>query len=185
MVLERIGVIFMEWKPLVYKDIDLSDRYMISNTGEIYSIKSQKVLKQTINKSTGYRGVCISLGNRKCKKFIKTHIAVALSFVSGYQEGLIVNHKDGNKQNNTYENLEWVTASENQLHAIKNDLRTNHSKIRCINTGDVFDSVSQACEWCGLAKWSRSIKEYLEGKRNRKSAGKHPLTKEPLQWELV
>ena len=185
MVLESIGVIFMEWKPLIYKDIDLSGKYMISDTGLIYSLKSRKILKQTLNKSTGYYGICISLGGRKSKKLIKIHIAVALTFVEGYQDGLVVNHKDGDKQNNIAANLEWVTASENQLHAIKNNLRTNHAKIRCINTGIVFDSVSQACEWCGLAKWSRSIKEYLDRKGNRKSAGKHPVTKEPLQWELV
>ena len=58
----------------------------------------------------------------KNKKYIKTHIAVAFNFVDGYREGLVVNHKDGNKQNNNSENLEWITNEENVRHAAKNGL---------------------------------------------------------------
>ena len=175
----------MEWKTLIYKDCDLAGQYLISNDGKIFSLKSNKILKQNINKKTGYYGVCVSLGGREKKKLIKTHIAVAMTFVDGYDDGLVVNHKDGNKKNNLAENLEWITSSENRIHAMRNGLCTNNRKIRCINTGQVFDSVSEACRWCGLASWSRSIIEYLNGEKNRKSAGKHPLTKEPLTWEFV
>nr|DAI37656.1 MAG TPA: NUMOD4 motif protein [Bacteriophage sp.] len=59
------------WKPMVYKDIDLTDRFLVSNKGEIYSLKSNKILKQTLNKSTGYYALCVSLGGRKNKKAIK------------------------------------------------------------------------------------------------------------------
>lgn len=175
----------MDWKPLIYKDCDLSEHYLVSNTGQIYSLKTNRILKQTLNKQTGYYGVCVSLGSRKREKLIKTHIAVALMFVDGYAENLVVNHIDGNKQNNAADNLEWVTSRENHIHAIQNGLCTNNQKIRCVNTGQVFSSVAEACEWCGLASWSRSIKEYLDGKKNRKSAGKHPITKEPLIWEII
>lgn len=113
------------------------------------------------------------------------HIAVAMTFVEGYKKGVVVNHKDGNKKNNCAENLEWVTNSENQQHALRNGLRHDNKKVRCVNTGEIFNSVSDACEWCGLVKWSRSMKEYLDGKPNRNSAGRHPVTKERLQWELV
>lgn len=122
---------------------------------------------------------------RKRKIAIKIHRAVCENFVDGFHEGLIINHKDGNKRNNHSENLEWATPSENQIHAVKMDLNKNHIRIRCINTGRIFNSVKDACEWCGLSIWSRSIREYLDGKENRKSAGKHPVTKEPLQWEFV
>lgn len=110
------------WKPLYYKDCDLSDKYLVSNNGKIYSKKSNKIMKQTLNKGTGYFGFCINIGNRKNKKYIKTHIAVAFNFVDGYREGLVVNHKDGNKQNNNSENLEWITNAENIQHAAKNGL---------------------------------------------------------------
>ena len=35
----------MNWKPLFYRGIDFSDRYMVSDDGNIYSIKSKKNLK--------------------------------------------------------------------------------------------------------------------------------------------
>ena len=173
------------WKPLIYKEIDLSDRFRVSNYGEIYSLKSKKILKQRLNLSTGYYGVCVSLGGRDKKMLIKPHIAVACSFVGGYKDGLVVNHKDGNKTNNFAENLEWVTKSENTFHAYHNDLIKNHRKIKCVNTGEVFNSVADACRWCGLSIWSRSIKELLDGNENRKTAGRHPVTKEKLTWELI
>ena len=37
-------------------------------------------------------------------------------------ENLQVNHKDGNKENNSINNLEWVTNMENMQHAIRNNL---------------------------------------------------------------
>lgn len=47
------------------------------------------------------------------------HVAVAKLFVSGYKEGLEVNHKDGDRTNNIYTNLEWVTRLENIRDTIK------------------------------------------------------------------
>lgn len=48
------------------------------------------------------------------------HILVAKTFLADtYKPGLTVNHKDGNRFNNRVENLEWVTASENERHSYK------------------------------------------------------------------
>lgn len=52
--------------------------------------------------------------------------------------------------------------------------------IRCIETGEVFPSITEATKWCGLKSHS-NIREYLIGKY--KSAGKHPVTGEKLHWE--
>lgn len=174
----------MRWMPLKYNDLDLSEKFLVSENGDIYSVKSRKVIRQTLNKSNGYLGAVVSLGSRGNKKYIKTHIAVACSFLHGREDGLVVNHKDGNKQNNNCENLEWVTQSENIKHAIRTGLYKANKKVRCINNGLVFDSIKEASLWCGFKENSDNIGQCLRDPK-RIYAGRDPVTKEKLKWEFV
>ena len=172
----------MKWKPLVYKGIDMTDRFLVSDRGDIYSLKSKKVLRQSVHKDTGYRTVCVSMGGRENKKLIRVHIAVACAFVEGFEEGLVVNHKDGIKTNNTADNLEWVTCSENSIHAVRAGLISQAQKVRCKNTGEIFMSLNEARKWCGL-KCKNGIAKNLA--KSQAYAGRHPVTKERLTWEYA
>lgn len=51
------------------------------------------------------------------------HRIVATMFVPNPQNHEYINHKNGNKLDNYFENLEWVTASENQFHALETGLK--------------------------------------------------------------
>lgn len=53
---------------------------------------------------------------------VPAHQIVASHFHGDRPPGLTVNHKDGNKTNNRFQNLEYVTRSENTLHAISSGL---------------------------------------------------------------
>lgn len=55
-------------------------------------------------------------------------------------------------------------------------------KVICLNTGVIFNSITEAEQWCGLKPLS-NIGQVCRGKRI--SAGKHPITKEPLKWKFV
>jgi hypothetical protein len=68
----------------------------------------------------GYHNTTLCTGG-KMKRY-RTHVLVALAFVPNPDGKPQVNHKDGVKGNNYYENLEWVTASENQQHSIAHGL---------------------------------------------------------------
>ena len=71
--------------------------------------------------SAGYRRISLYYNNIHKRYFV--HRLVAFYFCPGYMEGLVVNHIDGNKLNNISSNLEWVTRSENDIHAFKLGLR--------------------------------------------------------------
>lgn len=104
-----------QWKDIV----GYENCYQISNFGNVKNIQTNKILIGDTN-NVGYKRVTLY---KPVKKRFFIHRLVAIYFCDGYQEDLVVNHKDGNKQNNHADNLEWVTRSENDLHAFKMNLR--------------------------------------------------------------
>ena len=101
----------------IWKQVPFDCNYMVSNYGDIYSIRSKKILKGEITKK-GYIRVRLTNNNR-----MLIHVIVAKTFIPNPQNKPQVNHKDGNKQNNCVDNLEWCTQSENMVHALSNKLR--------------------------------------------------------------
>jgi hypothetical protein len=71
----------------------------------------------------GYLQYRMRLNTKKTARYI--HRLVAEHFVPGQQEGLQVNHIDGDKKNNMPDNLEWVTPRQNIWHACVNGLNPN------------------------------------------------------------
>ena len=124
---------------------ELKDYYTVTSNGEFYSDNSGKM--KTRNKpGTEYQIINFQQINGK-KKTFRAHRLVLMAFnpVKGMEQ-LEVNHKDGNKQNNTLENLEWCTSSENQKHAYKMGLqqarrgeKNNFSKLSEKDIKKIFD----------------------------------------------
>ena len=69
---------------------------------------------------TGY--VFVTLQKDKKRKTCYIHGLVAKAFCDGFEYGLQVNHKDCIKTNNRWDNLEWITPSENILHSFRNGM---------------------------------------------------------------
>ena len=99
-----------EWRRCQYPAV----RHEVSNLGRIRHALTKNILKLHEN-NAGYLRFAVSHKGKSVK--VCVHEQVALAFVDGWREGLQVNHKDGNKQNNRAWNLEWVSASENMRHA--------------------------------------------------------------------
>ncbi len=90
------------------------------------------VLKQDPN-STGY--LRVSLCRNGVVKRVFVHRLVAQHFVEGYEEGRVVNHIDGDNQNNWAYNLEWVTPSENVIDGWKRGRDSSHLHLNFKRAG--------------------------------------------------
>jgi len=103
--------------------------YEVSNLGNVRSIErmvnhycgGSKVNPSTILKAgkskSGYLTVSFCIDGVKSNQSV--HRLVARAFIENESNKPQVNHKDGNKHNNNVDNLEWVTRSENGLHAYR------------------------------------------------------------------
>lgn len=99
------------------------NQYKIREDGKIFTKavgNGKKLLDYWVEKhakfmscdytGAGYLAVKLSVISKKSKTY-RIHRLVAENFVEGYSEGMYVNHKDSNRENNHFSNLEWVTRS--------------------------------------------------------------------------
>lgn len=95
------------------------EHYQISDKG---NVKGPRGIMKTRPNSRGY--MIVGLRNKTDKqKIFSVHRLVAEHFIDKPDNKNYVNHIDGNKSNNVKDNLEWVTQSENQIHAYENNLQ--------------------------------------------------------------
>lgn len=105
--------------------------YEISDKGEVITLARELPTPTTkyISKekiSFGYKnnkGYLVFDFRRRGGKCIPVHRLVAEAFIPNPNNYPQINHKDGNKQNNCVDNLEWCNNSINQIHAFKNKLQ--------------------------------------------------------------
>lgn len=103
------------WKAVV----DSNGKYEVSSLGQVRNTKTGRILHQFVGKDGYYR---TQLGGT-IGKSVTVHRLVCKAFVPKINGKDFVNHKDGNKQNNRVDNLEWCTRSENMYHAYEHSLK--------------------------------------------------------------
>ncbi len=134
------------------KSIERYESYLISINGDVFSTKRNKYLTKSFN--GGYAKVIIKVNGVSHNKLV--HRLVAQAFIPNPENKPQVNHKDGDKSNNNVFNLEWCTASENNIHAhkmglivitencIKNQKEALGFKVIDIITKKVYGSIGIA-----------------------------------------
>lgn len=109
------------WKPteLYFPHIEVSNFGRVRSTARvaqssngICQTRRGQLLSPYLAKN-GYLTIAAKVGDERKKALV--HRLVAHAFVEGYEDNLTVNHIDGNKTNNFYLNLEWVTLSDNSV----------------------------------------------------------------------
>ena len=81
-------------------------------------------------------------------------------------------------------NLETKEKISQSISGINNPNYGKGKKIRCINTGEIFDNANRAVEWC-IDGDRNHIRQIANHSTRLKTNGKHPITGERLKWEFV
>ena len=161
----------------------------VSNTGIVLSKKYGRVVGWLTK--DGYKKVGVSEQGKRVTWSV--HRLVYYLFGESYNTNLEINHIDGNKLNNNISNLELVTHSENIQHAwdtglmkhskegLDNIITSNIIAVICVETGEVFASITEAARAYNISK--TGISANLRGKQL--TAGKHKITKEGLTWKKL
>ena len=122
----------------IWKDLpEYEDKYMVSDQGNVYSKGRKKILTMK-NNHDGYLRIQIYTGNNTCR-FVSAHRLVALAFIDNPENKPFINHKNGIKQDNRAENLEWVTQKENIRHAWDTGLSRRKKNGKQSKAVDQFD----------------------------------------------
>nr|QBK85341.1 MAG: HNH endonuclease [Iridovirus LCIVAC01] len=158
-------------KDVNWKKINNYPGYKLYENGQIYSEKRKRYL--TLGIINGYYRV--KLSHDGVRKNYMVHILVAQHFCDNSDNKPLVNHKDGNRLNNHYTNLEWVTHSENTRHAHDLGLKKKLKRIHKYTEDGVlittFDTVREAAESVRsetkalIASIIKRITETCKGKR--------------------
>ena len=106
-----------------FKKINEYENYMISNLGNVYSIKNDLILKPFLDGKKRYLQVSLCKDGTN-KKFL-IHRLVAEYFVENPFNKEEVNHINYISTDNNYKNLEWCTRQENMKHCF-----LKHSQVR-------------------------------------------------------
>ena len=123
-----------------WKQIEEFDGYFVSETGQVKHVENgiERELSPCVH-SKGYLRVNISVNGVNHTRRI--HRLVASAFIPNPENKPQVNHKNGNKQDNSVENLEWVTGSENILHAYRSlSIRNPRAKLTCEQVSAIKNS---------------------------------------------
>lgn len=169
---------------MTWVKIKRNDNYSINELGEVRNDKTGYIKSPTKNKRNGYWAVDL-YRNNKSKK-VTIHRLLAETFLSNPENKPTVDHKNGNREDNSLDNLRWATYSEQNSRFGSVGVRSEkivvtkfdeHRKKRGgghIKWGNVteklyFDSVTQCADYfnCTISNISLRLDSGQIGRRGK------------------
>ena len=163
----------------IWRDISgCEGLYKISNYGRVMSLNfgarnhvlsgKQRILKQP-RSSSGYLHVQLYKDGKSSTKLV--HILVASAFIPNADNKREINHIDGNKSNNSINNLEWVTRRENLEHAYNTGLKRRTPRLGYVGRLNPLSKPVYQLDKNGVLvkKWDSSYDAAKEGNYNQNS----------------
>nr|DAE14604.1 MAG TPA: homing endonuclease [Myoviridae sp. ctTRu92] len=128
------------------------NKYQIDVYGHVREVINFGKFQPVVAKLTtdGYVSVVLKYGK---PSWVGIHRLVAKTFLSNPENLTDVDHLDSDIQNNFVSNLEWVSHRENCRRSAvrrKQSGNTKKRRIRVVETGQVFESMSQASKTLGI-----------------------------------
>lgn len=170
-----------------YRIIEEAPRYTVSNYGNIKSFVSKKngyIMKSSYDKD-GYKRIalCLEDGGRIYRR---VHQLVAKAFIPNPNNYTMINHINGNREDNRVENLEWCDNSRNQFHSYRENHRVwnrepHRKDMTMIKATNIitqeyilFDSVNECARYYGVSD-SAIFNRLRNRVRNPSNSPKSPM----------
>ena len=109
--MEKLNIDYKDGE--IFKQINHFPNYYVSNCGRVFSIKSKQFIG-SVNKKIGYKMVTLSEGKRTITTYIHALVMEYFGDPKPNDE-YEIDHKDKNKENNSINNLRWVSHQENLM----------------------------------------------------------------------
>jgi len=161
-------------KEEIWKDVEgFVGKYQVSNLGRVksFQIKKEGIILNPSISQYGYLNVTFNNKDERQHNFI--HRLVATAFIPNPENKKTVNHKDGNKKNNSIENLEWATSKEQMVHCLKNNLRLNFgwgNKKGIIKVfdkfGNLIDELNGDADMRNKGYNPKNVSRYIRGRKH-------------------
>lgn len=130
-----------EWKPIK----GFEGIYEVSNLGRLKSFKKHEngYILSNKNSKGGYFSITLTDYKNNKTKHTRVHRLVAETFIPNPNNYPVVNHIDGNKQNNRVDNLEWCTVQHNVKHALNH----NPNMIKGMKKHNQYIKPKEICQY--------------------------------------
>lgn len=145
------------------------DGYFVTKDGKVFSNMRGKLKQLYVGRTRDGYPIVYLYFSKNYKKTVRVHRLVAITFLPNPQNKSQVNHKNGIKTDNRVENLEWMTNLENTRHSFRelgrrraDNAGTPRKRVRCIETGAIYESMSLAAHHTGVRV--SHISEVVSGK---------------------
>ena len=144
------------------------ENYHIDRKGVIYNIKTGVIKSAYLNKSNGYLYVDLYKGNKSHKKPV--HRLIAETFIPNPENKPTIDHINGNRLDNSIENLRWATYSEQNSRFNTYGVRSEKVIVTHENGQTItFDRITDVADYfnCNISNISQMLKKGTFGKRGK------------------
>ena len=140
-------------------EIEGYHNYLIYEDGKVFSKKSNKFIK-AFTDTHGY--LILGLSKDGKRKTFWIHRLISLHYIPNPHNYECVDHKDRNRQNNSIDNLRWVTKQmNNQNRGVNNNNKLGIKNISPHENGYIFQKNINGKKHC---KWFKTLDEAVKYK---------------------